>query len=267
MTTLEAHDITASYGGDPVLHGISLRIERGRRVAIVGPNGSGKSTLLRTMASLMRPTSGRVTLDGRNVRAIPPRERAQQIACLPQSPQAPPGTSVRELVAMGRSPALGVWGRLAEHDRTIIDESIAMCDLGSLADRPLTDLSGGERQRAWIAMALAQRPKILLLDEPTAALDIHHQLEVIDRLHALAGELDMGIVVVLHELDLASRFAERVVVLSDGRVAADDAPGEALSAGVIRRVFRVSVARVPAGVAGREALVFDRLDRNRADGC
>lgn len=267
MTTLEAHDIVASYDKEPVLRGISLRIEPAQRVAIVGPNGSGKSTLLRTMSALMRPTSGRVTLDGRNVRTIPPRQRAQLIACLPQSPQAPPGTSVRELVAMGRSPALGMWGRLAEHDRAIIDQSIAMCDLGALADRPLTDLSGGERQRAWIAMTLAQRPKILLLDEPTAALDVHHQLEVIDRLRALAGELEMSVVVVLHELDLASRLAERVVVLCDGLIAGDGTPENALSEQTVRRVFRVRVTRVPSDLAGREALVFDRLDRNRGDSC
>lgn len=237
--TLACREVVAGYDGPPVLDGVSLSIETGGFVGILGPNGSGKSTLLRVLGRLLRPTAGAITLDGRPLHAIPRRELARTIAVLAQSPTAPPAATVHELVTMGRHPHLRRFGGPTPRDHRAVDEAVAACDLESLRERRIDELSGGERQRAWIAMTLAQQPRILLLDEPVTALDPHHQLEVLELCAGLNTERRITVVAVLHDLNLAARYCQRLVMLRSGRVLAD-APGDAVvTAPVLRQAYDI----------------------------
>ena len=236
---LAADHLTLDYGGTEVVHDVSLSIESGEFVAIVGPNGSGKSTFLRGLARLHRPHSGRVLLGETDIRSIGSRAVARVLALLPQAPSGALDLTVRELVWRGRSPHQGViLQRARQEDAEAVEWALASARLEALADRTLGSLSGGERQRAWIALALAQQPRVLLLDEPTSYLDIEHQLEVmylLSRLHA--GGLT--IVTVLHDLLLAARFARRVVAMRGGHVILDGPPEHVLQPDALEEVFRV----------------------------
>jgi iron complex transport system ATP-binding protein len=234
---LTVRNLTLAYSGRTVVDGVSLEIDAGEMVAIVGPNGSGKSTLLRGMSRLQRPASGQVLLGGTDIRTMGAREVARLLAILPQSPDAGIDLTVRELTWRGRFPHQGILQRASRADFEAVEWALEAADVQALSERTLGQLSGGERQRAWIALALAQQPKVLLLDEPTSFLDIAHQVEVMHLLRRLNRE-GMSVVVVLHDLVLAGRFVDRVIAIRDGHLEFDGPPREVLVPEALERVFR-----------------------------
>ncbi len=234
-------DMDAAYNGQVVLREVNLQIGQGDMVAIIGPNGSGKSTLLRTIGRLLRPNRGAVYLDGKPLRESSPTEVARRMSVLPQAPPAPSELTVRELVGYGRYPHVPWMKRFGNQDTEIIEKTINTCDLEELADRKLATLSGGERQRAWIAMALAQQPQVMLLDEPVTFLDIGHQLEVMDLVVELNRSERITVVAVLHDLNLAARYCPRLIAMKDGRVHSSGAAREVIQADVLEDVFGIGV--------------------------
>ncbi len=239
LAALRAAEVRVGYGERAVLDGLELDIAPGTVTAVVGPNGSGKSTLLKTLARLLRPDAGAVFLDGAEIASLPTAAVARRLAVLPQGPTAPGGLTVGELVEQGRYPHAGPLRMLRMQDHEAIRTALALTDMTTYAARPLDGLSGGERQRAWIALALAQDTPTLLLDEPTTFLDIGHQLEVLDLIRRLNRERGLTIVLVLHDLNQAARYAERLVVLDRGRVVADGAPQDVLTTALLAEVFGV----------------------------
>ncbi|HCV00905.1 MAG: hypothetical protein CL897_03995 [Dehalococcoidia bacterium] len=235
---LSAEHLSLRYNGEDIVHDISLDLEGGELVAIVGPNGSGKTTLLRGLARLLKPTGGYVLLDGKEIRSISSRGVARNLAVLPQEHPEEVDITVSELVWRGRAPHQGVFQRATSADHEAVVWALEAADVRYLASRSLGSLSGGERQRAWIALALAQQPRVLLLDEPTSFLDVQHQVEVMALLSRLNTE-GMTIIAVLHDLSLAGRFMRRVIGMSDGRVAFDGIPREVLRPEALQAVFRV----------------------------
>lgn len=245
MHDLRAERIGVGYGRRAVLEALDLAVPPGRLTILAGPNGSGKSTLLKTLGGLIRPAAGRVTLDGRPVAAILPRQMARRIGLLPQAPQAPEGTTVAGLVRQGRFPHRGLLSRWTAADEAACAAALSATRLGPLAARPLEELSGGQRQRAWIAMVLAQEAPILLLDEPTTFLDLAHQIEVLDLLRDLVAA-GRTVVAVLHDLTQAARYGDHLVLLDAGRIAAAGPPAAVLTPARVQAVFGVAVTLVPA---------------------
>lgn len=235
---LTVDHLTLAHGHRVVVHDVSFTVEASEMVAILGPNGSGKSTLLRGMARLHPPRAGRVLLDGRDIRAMNSRHVARVLAILPQAPAGGLDLTVRELAFRGRYPHQGLLQRVTRRDIDAVEWALDATDSLHLADRPLAALSGGERQRAWIAMALAQEPRILLLDEPTTFLDVAHQVEVMHLLRRLNAR-GITIVAVLHDLALAGRFTSRIIALREGRLAFDGPPSAVLQPEALERVFGV----------------------------
>jgi iron complex transport system ATP-binding protein len=234
---LEAHEVHLAYDGEPVVHGISVDVCAAGFTAIIGPNGCGKSTLLRALARLLKPRAGTVLLDGKDIRSEPTRAVARRIGLLPQSPTAPEGIDVRDLVSRGRYPHQGRLRRWTVEDEGAVVRALEQTETLELAERQVDELSGGQRQRVWIAMALAQETPILLLDEPTTFLDLAHQIEVLDllrRLNALEGR---QIVTVLHDLNQAGRYADRLIAIRAGRIAASGAPEQVLTAETVHDIF------------------------------
>jgi iron complex transport system ATP-binding protein len=248
--TLEASDVAVGYDGRTVVQQLSLTIARGGITALVGPNGSGKSTLLKAMARLLVPSAGAIYLDGRAISSLPTRAVARELAILPQGPVAPAGITVAELVEQGRYPHAGPLRMLRRQDHAAIREALELTDTARYADRPLESLSGGERQRAWIALALAQATPTLLLDEPTTFLDIGHQLEVLELVQRLNRERSLTVVLVLHDLNQAARYADRMVALQQGQIVADGPPMAVLTASLLEQVFGVQASIVTDPVTG-----------------
>jgi iron complex transport system ATP-binding protein len=236
---LAAESLSVGYGRQLVIPELSLQITLGTITALVGPNGSGKSTVLKALARLIAPRAGAVYLDGRAIARLPTREVAQQLAILPQGPGAPEELTVGELVEQGRYPHAGPLRMLREQDHVAITQALTQANMLELRQRRLDSLSGGERQRAWIALALAQATPILLLDEPTTFLDVGHQLEVLTLIQQLNRTQSKTIVLVLHDLNQAARYAERMIVLRAGRVVADGPPREVLTTALLADVFHV----------------------------
>ncbi|MFD0368131.1 ABC transporter ATP-binding protein [Streptomyces sp. NPDC059071] len=245
---LMANDLDVGHGGRTVLKQVDLSLRVGEITVLVGPNGCGKSTLLRTVAGLLPPIGGEIRIDGEPLRSLGRRALSQRLAFLPQTSQAPAGVTVRELVRHGRYAHRGALARHTAEDTEAIDWALDVTDARPLVDRRLDELSGGERQRAWLAMVLAQRAGVLLLDEPTTYLDMRHQFDVLDVVRRLAREHDIACGVVLHDLMQAAAYADEVVVVADGGVAASGTPDEVLNPDVIQRAFglRVNVVRDPA---------------------
>jgi iron complex transport system ATP-binding protein len=242
---LAARGLSAGYPGRRVIDELDLEIAPGRMTMIIGANACGKSTLLSVLARVNSPLAGAVELDGRDVATIPRRGFAQTVGLLPQHPSAPDGLTVTELVARGRHPHRGVFQRWNAADTERVDEAMRRTGVTELADRPVGDLSGGQRQRVWIAMALAQNPRILLLDEPTTFLDLSHQIEVLDLLRDLNRTDGTTIVVVLHELNLAARYADDLVVMSHGRIVAHGTAAEVMTPEVISEAFSLDALVIP----------------------
>jgi iron complex transport system ATP-binding protein len=236
---LKGESVRVGYGERAVIEGLSLQVKHKEITALVGPNGSGKSTLLKTLARLLKPSAGAVYLDGKIITKMPTSEVAREIAILPQGPVAPAGLTVSELVEQGRYPHAGPLRMLRQQDYNHIAEALELTDMQQFANRALDSLSGGERQRAWVALALAQATPVLLLDEPTTFLDIGHQLEVLELVKKLNIEKEMTIILVLHDLNQAARYAHRMIALNEGKIVADGTPNEVLTPGLLAEVFGV----------------------------
>ena len=234
---LEAQSLSAGYGENLVLRGLDLTIPAGRITAIVGANACGKSTLLKALSRLIKPQSGEVLLDGRAIHRLPTRELARRLGLLPQSPIAPEGITVMDLVSRGRHPHHGLFASWTKVDDKAIADALEATQTTDLAERPVDELSGGQRQRAWIAMALAQETEILLLDEPTTFLDISHQIDVLDLLTDLNRARGTTIVMVLHDLNLAARYADHLVAMLDGKPFRTGGPRSVLTKDMVRHVF------------------------------
>ncbi|NJO81358.1 MAG: ABC transporter ATP-binding protein [Blastochloris sp.] len=236
---LAAEQISAGYDRRTVLDSLSIQIARGAVTALVGPNGSGKSTLLKALARLLQPSAGTVYLDGTAIARMPTAAVARMLAVLPQGPTAPAGLTVAELVEQGRYPHAGPLRMLRRQDHVAITEALALTNTAQFADRPVDSLSGGERQRVWLALALAQATPILLLDEPTTFLDIGHQIEVLDLVCTLNRDHGKTIIMVLHDLNHAARYADRLIALRAGRIVADGPPVTVLTPSLLEQVFGV----------------------------
>ncbi|KQQ06277.1 MULTISPECIES: ABC transporter ATP-binding protein [unclassified Rathayibacter] len=235
--TLLVEDLTLGYGDRTVVSGLDLVVPPGRITAIVGSNACGKSTLLRSMSRLLAPRAGTVLLDGKAVHRTPAKQLARTLGLLPQSPIAPEGITVADLVGRGRHPHQGLLSRWSAHDDEAVATALDATDTAALADRAVDELSGGQRQRVWIAMALAQETDLLLLDEPTTFLDVSHQIEVLDLLVDLNRTRGTTVVMVLHDLNLAARYADHLVALAGGAVHASGTPAQVLTEETVLAVF------------------------------
>ncbi|MBM4081278.1 MAG: heme ABC transporter ATP-binding protein [Planctomycetes bacterium] len=260
---IEVSQLTFSYNLRPVLDGVELTVGRGEFVGLLGPNGSGKTTLLRLLSRVLRPKSGRVCIEGRDLAHMPQAEIARIVAVVPQETALVFPFTVAEVVLMGRSPHLGLLAFEREKDVEIARQAMAQTDTLSFADRYLHELSGGEKQGVIIARALAQEPKILLLDEPTAFLDIKHQISVYELLVRLNRECGLTILAVSHDLNLAAQYCQRLVLLKQGKVFAGGPPAQVVTAENIRQVYEAEVTVeknprtgapwiMPLGLAQRE---------------
>lgn len=245
---LSGRDLRVSFGAAPVLADLNVEFGPGTISAVVGPNGSGKSTLLRALARLLRPTAGGVYLDGEAINSLSSRAVARRLAMLPQGPSSPEGLRVRELVEQGRYPHAGPLRMLRHQDHSAVADALGMTEMEHLADRPVGQLSGGERQRAWIAAALAQATPLLLLDEPTTFLDVRYQLEVLELVESLNRDRGITIVMALHDLNHAARYASRILAMGAGRIVADGKPQDILTERNLTKVFgvRASILTDPA---------------------
>jgi ABC-type cobalamin/Fe3+-siderophores transport system ATPase subunit len=244
LAAIDASNIQVSYGKDgqsTILSNLFVKIPTGKVTAIVGSNGSGKSTLLRTMARLLKPTAGTVYLDGHDIAKLSTKEVARKLAILPQGPEVPPGITVRDLVSYGRHPYQGLMGGLTKEDKEAIDWAIRVTGLNAFVGRAVDTLSGGERQRAWIALALAQRTKILLLDEPATFLDIHHELEILTLVQELSRTYGITVGWVLHNLNNAAAYSNHIIMLLSGKIFAEGAPADIITPSIIREVFGIDV--------------------------
>ncbi|QDI74305.1 MULTISPECIES: ABC transporter ATP-binding protein [Leisingera] len=247
---LRAEDLSAGYAGTPVLDSLTAAIPDGGLTAIVGPNACGKSTLLRTLARLQPAGRGQAVLDGKAIHRQSSRSVARRLAILPQTPAAPEGLTVRDLVARGRTPyqsALRQWSR---QDAAAVARALELTNMAGHARRPLEALSGGQRQRAWIAMALAQETGILLLDEPTTYLDLPHQIELLKLVQRLNRETGRTVAMVLHDINLAARFASHMIALKDGKVFCQGAPSEVVTEAVLHSVFQLPCRIIPDPLHG-----------------
>lgn len=253
--TLEARGVVAGYAERLVLRGVDLVLRPGELVAIVGPNGAGKSTLVRVLAGLLRPRDGAVTLDGRPLAGLSRREIARRIAVVPQLLELLFPFTVAEIVMLGRTPHLSAFGGPSAEDRAAILDAMDALELRGLSSRRIDSLSGGERQRAVLAMALAQRTPVLLLDEPTVHLDPAHQRATLALVRSLARTRGIAAAAVLHDLNLAAALCDRIVALDDGLVAVEGTPSEVLRQDVVERVFgpglRVLDGLIPPAVVPR----------------
>lgn len=234
---LTTRKLTLAYDGNTIIQGLDLAIPKGQITTLVGPNGCGKSTLLRGIARLLKPQGGTVYLEGQAIAHLPTKELAKRLGILPQSPSAPEGLTVRELVAQGRYPHQTWLRQWSPKDELKVEEAIATTHLHDFANRPLDTLSGGQRQRAWIAMALAQDTEILLLDEPTTYLDLAHQIEVLDLLYQLNQQAERTIVMVLHDLNLACRYSHHLIALRNGQVMGQGRPTDVVTEATVQQVF------------------------------
>ncbi len=254
-TALHVKDVSVGYGERTVLDTLNVDIKRGAVTSIVGPNGCGKSTLLRTMSRLLNPTKGEIVLDGKSIHDIPTRKLATQLGLLPQSPIAPDGIVVADLVGRGRTPHQGILGRWSQQDYDIVAEALETTGISDLAERSIDELSGGQRQRVWIAMALAQRTDTLLLDEPTTYLDVKHQLDVLDLLTELNRDRGTTIVMVLHDLNLAARYSDELVAVSGGKVFAHGHPRDVITKENVKSVFGIDSVIITDPVSDQPAVM------------
>ncbi len=253
--SLAVEGLSAGYGENLIIEELDLAVPKARITVIVGANACGKSTLLRSMSRLIAPRAGQVLLDGKSIHRLPSRELAQRMGLLPQSPIAHEGIVVADLVSRGRHPHHGLFSRWSRRDDEAVAAALVATDTVELAERPVDELSGGQRQRVWIAMALAQQTDILLLDEPTTFLDISHQVEVLDLLTDLNQSRATTIVMVLHDLNLAARYADHLVAMTAGKLHVSGTPREVLTQNNIRHVFGIESRVIEDPTSGRPMML------------
>jgi len=253
--TLTARELSLAYDGADIIDHLDVSIPPGSITVIVGANACGKSTLLRGLARLMKPRVGRVEVDGRDIHSYPSKQLARLVGLLPQHPVAPAGITVADLVARGRYPHQGWFARGTAADDAAIAHALEQTSTTELAGRAVEELSGGQRQRVWIAMALAQEPEILLLDEPTTFLDVTHQVEVLDLLMHLNKDRGTTVVMVLHDLNLAARYADHLIVMAKGAIVASGAPDEVITVETVRAAFDLESVVIADPVCGSPMVV------------
>lgn len=259
---LSTKELGIAYGDLDIVKGLNLQIPEGKITTIIGPNGCGKSTILKTMSRILDAKAGAVYLDGKEIHKTPTKEIAKRMAILPQTPEAPSGLTVFELVSYGRFPHQRGFGRLSQEDRRIVQWAIEVTGLLPFYERPIDALSGGQRQRVWIAMALAQETDLLLLDEPTTYLDLAHQLEVLKLLEKLNQDEGRTIVMVIHDLNHAARFAHHMVALNDGSIIKEGNPNEVMTSQVLKDVFNIDAEVVADPRTGRPVCItYDLIDQ------
>jgi iron complex transport system ATP-binding protein len=261
MTILSAEQLTIGYDERTIVRQLDLAFPPGRITAIIGPNGCGKSTILKTMARLHPASSGAVYLDGKMIHQMPTKELAKKMAILPQSPEAPNGLSVYELISYGRTPYQSGFARLSKHDYDMIAWALEVTGLAELQYQAVDALSGGQRQRAWIAMAIAQETDLLLLDEPTTYLDLAHQLEVLQLLAKLNQEDGRTIIMVIHDLNHAARFAHQLVALREGSIVKQGTAEQVMTPAVLKEVFHIDTAIVRDPRTNKPAIISYDLIR------
>jgi iron complex transport system ATP-binding protein len=241
MTPLSLIAISAGYGRHPILRDISLRVDGGEVVALAGPNGAGKSTLIRVISGVLPATAGQARLNGVDLLHLPPGERARRVAVVPQMIHLPEAYTVGEVVLMGRSPYLRLWAGESRHDCDVAWGAMRATHVEDLSERRVGELSGGEQQRVVLARALAQEPQVLLLDEPTAHLDLKHQVGVLELVRGLARERNLAVLMTLHDLNQAALYADRVALLQHGQIVAQGTANVVFSSEVLSRVYGVAV--------------------------
>ena len=238
---LEITDLKSGYGNKAVLQGVSFSVDKGEFIGIIGPNGAGKTTLLKTLSHIIRPIEGAVSLDGEDIHRMGSLEIARRFAMVGQGLFSIFSFTVNEIALMGRTPHIGIFGHEKREDLKIVEDILQLTDLEDFKERPINELSAGEGQRVLIAKALAQQPKVLLLDEPTAHLDIGYQTEILDLVESLKREQQLTVVCVLHDLNLASQYCDRILLLNKGMVAGFAPPAEILRYDTIEKVFNAVV--------------------------
>jgi len=252
---LQAVGLSVGYGDHVVVKDLDLDLVDHAVTTVIGPNGCGKSTLLRALGRLLRPADGHVLLDGKRIDKLPTKQVATELALLPQSPIAPEGLIVRDLVARGRHPRQSWLRQWSADDEAVVAQTLAWTSMTELADQPIDELSGGQRQRAWIAMALAQQTDLVLLDEPTTYLDLSHQIDVLDLARTLNHEHGRTVVMVLHDLNLAARYSDHIVAMHDGRIVASGAPESVITPELLREVFGLDAQVIADPVTGKPLVI------------
>ncbi|WP_353867171.1 ABC transporter ATP-binding protein [uncultured Sporomusa sp.] len=263
MNSIATENLSVAYEDNLIVDGLNMQVSQGKITTIIGPNGCGKSTVLKAVGRILKPKNGVVYLNGNDIRHLTTREVAKKMAILPQSPQAPAGLTVGELVAYGRFPYQRGLGKLTLEDQKIIAWALAATRLTELETTAVDTLSGGQRQRVWIAMALAQQTDLILLDEPTTYLDLSYQLEVLELLYRLNREQGCTIVMVLHDLNLAARFADYMVAIRCGSIVRHGSPEEVMTAAVLRDTFRIDARIITEPRTGRPTCIsYDLIKDN-----
>lgn len=255
MNSISTKDLSVAYESRLIVDGLHMEIPRGKITTIIGPNGCGKSTVLKAVSRILKPKKGSVYLNGEDIRKLSTRDIAKKMAILPQTPQAPSGLTVGELVSYGRFPHQKGAGKLTGEDKEIIAWALEVTNLSELETAEVDRLSGGQRQRVWIAMALVQQTDLILLDEPTTYLDLAYQLEVLELLYTLNREQQCTVVMVLHDLNLAARFADYMIAIRDGGIVACGTPAEIMTADVLRRTFNIEAEITEESRTGRPACI------------
>lgn len=249
-TTFTGQDLHLSYGGPMIVEGLTVTIPTQEITAIIGPNGCGKTTLLKALARILIPAQGKVEVNDINIHSQPTKEIARQLGLLPQNPRSPDAITVSDLIRRGRYPHQSIFRQWSSDDETSVDMALSLTGLTNFSERLIDELSGGQRQRVWIAMLLAQETPIMLLDEPTTHLDIAHQIEVLDLLKELAEKNNRTIVMVLHDLNLAVRYADNLVAMRDGKIKTAGKPNNVVTAQMIREVFSIQAQILQDPVTG-----------------
>lgn len=266
MDILTTDQLKIGYEDKIIVHDLNLHVQEGKITTIIGPNGCGKSTILKTLARIHKAKEGYVYLDGEMIHKIPTKKIAQRMAVLPQSPEAPNGLTIVDLVSYGRSPHQRGFGRLVEKDREVINWALDVTGLTELKNQEVDTLSGGQRQRAWIAMAIAQETNLLLLDEPTTYLDMAHQLEVLKLLKKLNDEENRTIVMVIHDLNHAARFSDHMVALRNGQLMKEGTAEEVMTEEVLKEVFQIDAVVVKDPRTNKPAcLSYDLLHQKEKE--
>ncbi len=253
--SLKSNHVFAGYDKKIIINGIDIIIPNNKISVIIGANACGKSTLLKTLARLIQPSSGEILLDGKKISEIPPKQLAQILGLLPQSPVVPEGITVADLVGRGRFPYQSFLKGLGKKDYEAVEEALGIMGITDLANRCVDELSGGQRQRVWIAMALAQQTDILLLDEPTTYLDITYQVEILDLLTDLNRKRGTTIVMVLHDINLSARYADYIFALQKGKLISEGTPSEIITEALIKQVFDLDCSVIKDPVSGSPFIV------------
>lgn len=254
-TVLKAEDLTLSYGSQMIIEELQLQIPKGKITVLAGSNGCGKSTLLRSLARLLKPRAGQILLNGKKINKLPTREVAKQLAILPQGPESPEGLTVFQLVKQGRYPYQTWTSQWSEEDERKVRWALQTTKMEKWEHHPVDALSGGQRQRAWIAMTLAQDTEVILLDEPTTYLDLTHQIEILDLLYELNANQGRTIVMILHDLNLACRYAHQIIAIKDGQIYDQGPPEQIITGQMVEDVFRLKATIATDPVYGTPLLI------------